>query len=135
MANKHTYSPTRLAWMGLGLLCVGLALIGVLLPLMPTTIFLIIAAFAFARSSPRLHSWLLQHRIFGPLLKDWQDHKAINRKAKLMSTLSILSVLVISFLLGVPRIIFIIQAICLGVIVVFIVTRPLPPVSHKSEQT
>src|SRR5690606_8396288 len=62
----------RSLWLTFGLVCVGLALAGVVLPLLPATPFLLLAAFAFTRSSPRLHAWLLGHRHFGPLIEDWR---------------------------------------------------------------
>lgn len=60
-----------------------LGVIGVFLPVLPTTPFIILAAACFARSSPRLEAWLLSHRIFGPLLRDWRERGAIPRRAKL----------------------------------------------------
>lgn len=75
----------RTAWLLLGLVFVALGIIGALLPLMPTTIFLILAAGCFARSSPRLEAWLLEHRRFGPTLRAWRAEGAIGRKAKAMA--------------------------------------------------
>ncbi|MET0365903.1 MAG: YbaN family protein [Sphingobium sp.] len=71
--------------MVLGLICVGLGIIGALLPLMPTTIFLILAAGCFARSSPRLEAWLLGHKQFGPTLTAWRSEGAIGARAKAMA--------------------------------------------------
>lgn len=65
-----------------GFLCVGLAVLGVFLPLLPTTPFLLLAAACFARSSPRFHRWLLEHRLFGPLIHDWQTHRALPARTK-----------------------------------------------------
>lgn len=62
-----------------------LAFIGALLPLMPTTIFLILAAWCFGRSSPRLEAWLLDHPKFGPALRAWRDHGAVPRHAKFLA--------------------------------------------------
>ncbi|CAN5205846.1 YbaN family protein [soil metagenome] len=69
--------------MVLGLICVGLGIIGAVLPLMPTTIFLILAAGCFARSSPRLEKWLLDHPRFGPTLRNWRAEGAISKPGKI----------------------------------------------------
>ncbi|MBU3076813.1 YbaN family protein [Sphingomonas quercus] len=74
---------TRGFWLALGFVNVALAFIGALLPLMPTTIFLILAAGCFARSSPRLEGWLLDHPRFGQTLRAWRAEGAIGRKAKI----------------------------------------------------
>ena len=73
----------RAGWLVLGFLCVGLGIIGAFVPLMPTTIFIILAAGCFARSSPRLESWLLDHPRFGPTLRAWRAHRAVPRRAKI----------------------------------------------------
>lgn len=61
---------------------VALGFIGALLPVMPTTIFLILAAGCFARSSPRLERWLLDHPRYGPALRTWREQGAVSRKGK-----------------------------------------------------
>ncbi|WP_394663195.1 YbaN family protein [uncultured Sphingomonas sp.] len=75
----------RFGWLALGVFCVGLGIVGALLPLMPTTIFLILAAGCFARSSPRLEAWLLDHPRFGPTLRAWRRDGAMSRRAKGMA--------------------------------------------------
>jgi uncharacterized protein len=72
----------RLFWTALGFINVALGLVGLLLPVMPTTIFLIIAAWCFAKGSPQRLEWLLAHARFGPLLRDWRERGAIPRRAK-----------------------------------------------------
>ena len=124
MDNEQKYSAARGAWLCLGLLCVALAGIGVVLPLMPTTVFLLIAAFAFARSSPRLHSWLLEHKLFGKLIRDWQEHGAISKRAKGAAMLSMAAVLVLSAALRAPLWVLGLQAVILGCVALFILTRP-----------
>lgn len=77
---------TRHLWLGLGYTSVALGVIGVALPIVPTVPFLILAAFAFARSSPRLEAKLLAHPFYGPHIRNWRDRRAITRRAKWMAT-------------------------------------------------
>jgi uncharacterized membrane protein YbaN (DUF454 family) len=81
--------PTRPLFLLTGWLFVGLATVGVALPLVPTTPFLIVAAACFARSSERFHRWLLANRAFGPLLRAWAETRSIPRRAKVLSVLLI----------------------------------------------
>lgn len=111
-------------WAGLGLLCVALAMVGVVLPLLPTVPFLLLAAFCFARSSERLHHWLLTHRTFGPLIDDWNTYGVIRPRAKRLATLSIAAVFGISLAMGVPQHVVIIQLFVLGGVLAFIWSRP-----------
>ena len=71
----------------LGVLSMGLAIVGIFLPLLPTTPFLLLAAACFVRSSDRLHRWLITHRWFGPYIKNYRDHRAITRRAKVVTLL------------------------------------------------
>jgi uncharacterized membrane protein YbaN (DUF454 family) len=111
-------------WAALGLVCVGLALIGIFLPLLPTVPFLLLASFFFARSSERLHSWILSHPTFGPMIDDWNRYGAIRPRAKRLATLSIAAVFGLSLVFGVPMKIVIIQAIVLSCVLIFIWSRP-----------
>jgi len=74
----------RAVYLCLGLVMVGLGIIGAILPLMPTTIFLILAAWFFSRSSPRLEAYLMNSRFGGPL-RDWRENGAISRKSKMLA--------------------------------------------------
>lgn len=69
-----------------GIFCVLIGLIGVVLPLLPTTPFLLVAAFFFSRSSERLHQALLNNRYFGKIIRDWEDNGVIPLKAKILSS-------------------------------------------------
>lgn len=111
-------------WASLGLLCVALAAVGAVLPLLPTVPFLLLAAFFFARSSERLHNWLLTHKRFGPMIDDWHQRGAIARRAKWAASVSILAAFLLSVFLGVRPTILVIQALVLGVVALFIWTRP-----------
>jgi uncharacterized membrane protein YbaN (DUF454 family) len=73
------------ALLGLGWLCVGLGMVGVVVPGMPTTIFLIIALWAFSKSSDRFHGWLYNHSRLGPPLQAWSEHRVIPVRAKLLA--------------------------------------------------
>jgi uncharacterized protein len=75
----------RLVYLVLGMVFMALGLIGALVPVLPTVPFLIVATACFARSSPRLESWLLDLPRFGPTLRKWRERGAITMKAKLMS--------------------------------------------------
>lgn len=111
-------------WAFLGLICVGLAVIGVVLPLLPTVPFLLLAAFFFARSSERLHFWLVSHSVFGPLITDWHASGIIRPRAKRLATVSILAVFALSLAIGLRPMLLGIQATVLGCVLLFIWSRP-----------
>ena len=77
-----------------GLLCVALGAVGVILPVLPTTPFLLLASYCFVRSSPRLHRWLRNSPLFGPLIRDWEEHRAVRRSVKVVAVTMILAVIV-----------------------------------------
>ena len=86
----------RIILISLGCLCVGLGFVGVFVPGIPTTIFLIIALWAFTKSSEKLRHWLLNHKRFGPILNNWQEHKVVPRRAKILMVV-LMSLAVILF--------------------------------------
>jgi len=69
---------------GLGWLCVGVAFIGIFTPGIPTTPLLLVALWAFAKTSKRFHSWLINHKRFGPILSNWEKHKVVPKNAKII---------------------------------------------------
>ena len=75
----------RLAYLVAGFTLLALGIIGAFLPLMPTTIFVILAAGCFARSSKRVETWLLANRRFGPMILAWRAERAIPRRGKVMA--------------------------------------------------
>ncbi|OAG69700.1 hypothetical protein AFK49_008800 [Corynebacterium ulcerans] len=96
----------------LGMLCVALGMLGVFLPILPTTPFLLAAAFFFARSSERFHHWLLNHRWFGPYLSNYYEGKMTpSHKARTL-TLMWTGLLVSAFLVDKPVMWFVF--ICIG---------------------
>jgi hypothetical protein len=71
-----------------GSLALLLGLIGVVLPGLPTTPFILLAAACYAKASPRLHRWLLNHRLTGPMLRDWEKHHSLTRRNKTIAVVS-----------------------------------------------
>ena len=116
----------RVFWLLTGLTSVAIGAVGVALPLLPTTPFLLIAAFAFARSSTRLNSWLREHQTFGPTIENWHRDGSIDRKVKRIAIIFILATPVITWLFGAPLWVIICQIAILSAAAVFILTRPTP---------
>ncbi len=119
----------------LGLLALLLGLIGALLPVMPTTPFVLLAGFFFARGSPRLHRWLLDNRMMGPMIRDWQNHGVIRPRAKLMATALILPLCGYSLVfVALPLWVRLaLPAICAGVLC-FIWSRPSRPGAAAAQE-
>jgi uncharacterized protein len=78
-------NPLRLFYLVLGWLCVALGIVGIILPILPTTPFLLVAVWAFSRSSPELAARLRNHHLAGPYIVAWQDHGVIPAKAKALA--------------------------------------------------
>ncbi len=97
-ASTPTPIPTRrsvwrrLPWLVAGVISLALGVLGIFLPLLPTTPFVLLAAFCFARGSQRCERWLVTHPRFGPMIAQWRAHRAVPLRAKraawLMMTLS-----------------------------------------------
>ena len=117
----------RIAWLVVGLVALALGAIGIALPLLPTTPFILVAAFAFAQSSEKLHRWLLDHNVFGPLIDNWQRHGAISRRTKVISVVTMAALPVISLVLAAPAAVVVVQVVVLGGSALFVLTRPDPP--------
>jgi hypothetical protein len=117
----------RFFWLVLGVASLGAGVAGVVLPILPTTPFILLAAFAFARSSPRLHRWLLAHKRFGPLIENWRKYGAISRRTKIWSLASMAALFALSLVMGAGATVLVVQAIALGGAALFVATRPSPP--------
>jgi uncharacterized membrane protein YbaN (DUF454 family) len=114
----------HLPWLALGWTCVALGFAGVVLPILPTTPFLILAAFAFSKSSPRLRQWLVDHQIFGGPIRDWEDKGAIRPRYKAMACTAMALVLLVSILSSFSGTVILIQLIAMGGAATFILSRP-----------
>jgi len=82
--NRATKTPALLRWLlvAAGFVALGLGVLGVLLPGLPTTPFVLLAGACFVRASPTLHAWLLSSRWAGPMLKDWETHRSLPKRTK-----------------------------------------------------
>ena len=117
----------RIIWLIVGFASLGLAGLGVALPLLPTTPFVILAAFCFAKSSPALHAWLLRNPTFGKAIRDWQTHRAISRRGKAASVVAMALSLILSLILAVDWPVVGLQMLALSGVAAFILTRNTPP--------
>jgi len=72
----------RLAFLTIGILSLALGFLGIFLPLLPTTPFILLSAYCFSKSSPRLYHWLTSNKTFGPIILEWQQHRTLPRKIK-----------------------------------------------------
>jgi uncharacterized membrane protein YbaN (DUF454 family) len=117
----------RLVLLALGWLCVGLGIAGIILPLMPGTVFLIVAAACFARSSPRFEAWLVGHPRFGPPILEWRRHGAIPPRIKLIAIGSMTISGVVIWTSRAPLYVAIGVSAVLVAVSVFIATRPTAP--------
>ena len=104
-----------------------LVALGAVLPLLPTTPFLLVAVFAFAGSSDRWRAWLLSHRGFGPLIADWRDYRAIDRRAKSLGVASMAALIGISVALDASTLVLVVQAVVLSTSAAFMLSRPSRP--------
>lgn len=95
MSAVHRSRLVRLLYALLAYTSLGVGLIGVVVPGLPTTEFVLLAAWAASRSSPRLSLWLENHRLFGPILANWRNGRGIARRAKQAASVSMLVALVI----------------------------------------
>ncbi len=129
-------SLKRGAFFCLGCLMLVLGIIGAVTPLLPTTIFLILAAWCFARSSPRLELWLLDHPRFGKTLRDWQAYGAVSRSSKAMACAGMTAGFVIFYISAwpAPWLALLVAGMllaCAG----YVVSRPDPrPVEERADK-
>lgn len=99
----HNSRALRLMFAALGTLFVGLGLLGAVLPVLPTTPFMLLAAGCFVRASPRFYNWLLNTRAFGPLIREWRQYHAIPWKTKLTAIALMAATLTISIVFFVKQ--------------------------------
>ena len=117
----------RLWWRIAGISALFLGVIGIVLPILPTTPFLLLAAFCFDRSSPALHNWLITHKWFGPPINNWKAYGAVSRLAKFTAVGLMIAMFAGGVYFGLAWWVLAIQATIFSTVSVFLLTRPAPP--------
>jgi uncharacterized protein len=116
-------TPVRWLLWTVGSLSLLLGLIGVVLPGLPTTPFVLLAAACYAKASPRLHAWLLNHRLTGPMLRDWEAHRSLTRRTKTVAVVSMLLMVSLSIWSFRGRLVLQLVLLALGLIGAWVVLR------------
>ncbi len=119
-------APLRAFWFLTGCLALALGAVGVVLPLLPTTPFVILAAFAFGKSVPALRHRLERNRIFGPMIADWQATGAIAPRAKALAVAMMAVALGFGLASGMPFAAKLLQVAVIAAAATFVLTRPNP---------
>lgn len=107
----------------IGLASVILGALGLFLPLLPTTPFMLLATWCFLKSSPKLHTWLYNHKIIGPYLNNWDKHRLIPMQAKIFATISIISSQIYLYLKLTNNIVKILLGLILNSVLIFILSQ------------
>ena len=115
----------------LGLLLVALGIIGIVLPVMPTTIFFILALTCFTRSSPALEHWLLNHPRYGATLQQWQAHKVVPIKAKCYAAIGMLIGFIFLLYSAAPIWVIYLVAVIEISVMIYLILRPSAPPRTK----
>jgi uncharacterized protein len=125
--RRMTTHRFRWAWWLLAYASLGIGIVGIFVPGLPTTVFVLISAWAATRGSERLHRWLHAHARFGPLIRDWQAHGAVSRRAKWLAT-STMAVCAAILAWAAPRPWIAEFGIgCMAVVAIWLWLRPEPP--------
>ena len=131
--GQYGSRPRRALFFCLGCLLVGLGAVGVILPLIPTTPFLLLAAACYARSSKRFYDWLLANRIFGPTIRHWQESGSVALRTKVVAITLLVLTLGSSVVFFVPLWPVKILLVAIGAwVIYFLVWLPTVPSLPKS---
>ena len=129
--KKSAMKSITMRWLflTLGALCTGLGVVGVFVPVLPTTPFLLVAVWAFGKSSPRLQRWLLGHPRFGPALHAFIEHRVIPLKVKWIALPAMLASVFVIYEVATQPVWVILHASLVLATAIYIITRPNAPVT------
>ena len=120
-------SRFRWAWWLLAYVSLGLGLVGIVVPGLPTVPFVLLAAFAAARGSQRLHGKLLEHAQFGPMIRDWQSGGAVSRRAKILAVTTMAACAALLFVTAPRPWMAFAGGVIMAIVGAWLWTRPEPP--------
>lgn len=123
-------SPLRWLLLAFAGVCLVLGVVGVFVPGLPTTVFILMAAWAAARSSPRLHAWLWFHPIFGSMLRDWAQGRCVARRAKWRASALMVLCAGVLFFTSTRWWIAALASTCMACVLLWLWLRPEPPLSR-----
>ncbi len=127
-AERRVCAPVRYGLIAFGWVNIGLGVLGMFLPVMPTTVFLLIALWAFSRSSQRFHRWLYTHPTLGRTLRDWHSHGVIPLRVKILAvSMMTVSLSYVTLFLAEGWTLPLLLGAVLGGVAAFILSRPSRP--------
>lgn len=116
----------RVLFLLLAWACLIMGFIGFAVPGIPGMVFILISAWAAMHGSPRLHDWLLAHRVFGPVIRDWRASGAVSRKTKRLASVSMVICAASLFLVPLGALPRVIGIFCMAAVTVWLWRRPEP---------
>ena len=116
----------------LGFIFVGLGSIGIIIPGIPTTPFILLAAWLFSKSSPKFENWLLNHKIFGPLIINWKLYRGISKNSKMYAIITVIITFSTTIWLAFSYKIDVLFIFGGLILCIFIYTRPVPPINKNN---
>lgn len=114
----------KTAYRILAYISLSLGVAGIALPLLPTTPFVLLAAWCASRSSPAFEAWLHEHRTFGPVIRNWRDRRAVPAQAKWLAIVLLASSWTLLWWSGMPVAVLVVTGLFFTGLVVFLFTRP-----------
>lgn len=130
-ASRDPSRMTRWLWLGAAYVALALGLVGVALPGLPTVPFILLASYCAARGSRQLHAWLHAHRMFGPMIRDWELHGAVTRRSKCLASVTMVFCSLLMWLSPARRWMWALGSGIMLVVGIWLWLRPEPPAAQE----